>query len=138
MDLDPTAIEHSINLAKEFNVLGQINFVNKSAHEIEDAVGNFNPNIIEMVGFLEYRPKEKAIKLINKIYNILEPGGVFLTSNLRNNIERPFLYYAIDWLMVYRSPEEFAEILKEGGFAQENFELIYEPLKIHGIAVCKK
>jgi len=138
LDLDPTAIKHSRNLAKKFNVLDQINFDNKSAHNIEKSVGDFNPNIIEMVGFLEYRPKEKAIKLIQKIYGILQSGGIFLTSNLRNNSERPFLYFAIDWWMVYRSPEEFAEVLKKGGFSSENFEIIYEPLKIHGVAICKK
>jgi len=138
LDLDPTAIEYSRNLAKEFNVLNQINFVNKSAHNIEESIGDFNPNIVEMVGFLEYRPKEKAVKLIQRIYNILQPEGIFITSNIRDNPEEFFLNYVIDWPMVYRSPEEFAEILTEGGFSPENFEIIYEPLKLHGIAICKK
>jgi len=138
LDLDPTAIKYSKNLAKKFNVLDQINFANKSTRDLENVVGNFKPNIIEMVGFLEYRPEEKAVNIIQRIYNILQPEGIFITSNIRNNLEGFFLNYVIDWPMVYRSPEEFAKILTEGGFSPENFEIIYEPLKLHGIAVCKK
>ncbi len=138
IDLDPTAIENSRKLAQENGVLGQISFANKNAHNLEEAVGNFKPNIIEMVGFLEYRSKEKAIKLIQRIHNILETDGIFLTSNLKNNLERSFLNFVIDWPMVYRSPEEFAKVLENGDFSPENFEIIYEPLKIHGVAICKK
>jgi hypothetical protein len=33
---------------------------------------------------------------------------------------------------------EFAKLLVEGGFTPENIRLIYEPFRIHAIAVCRK
>jgi hypothetical protein len=35
-------------------------------------------------------------------------------------------------------PSEFAELLVEGGFAPENIRIIYEPFRIHGVAVGRK
>jgi len=138
VDLDPTAIEYAKNLSLKAGVINQIKFINASAHDLEEVVGDFKPNIIEMVGFLEYRPKEKAINLIKRIYSILEPGGTFFTSNVKNNIERPFLDYVIDWPMVYRTPKEFNDVLVEGGFPLDECSIIYEPLKVHGVAICKR
>lgn len=138
LDLDPTAIEHSKKLAQKAEVIDQITFINKGVNVLEEAVKNFNPHIVEIVGFLEYRPEERAIKLAGKIYQLLLPGGVLLISNISNNSERLFLHYVSNWPMVYRSPKQLAEILVKGSFNPKNCKIIYEPLKIHQIAICKK
>jgi predicted O-methyltransferase YrrM len=138
LDLDPTAIEYSRQMAQKFGIVNQITFINKSVKELEEAVGDFKPNIIEMVGFLDYRPKEKAINLIGKINQLLALDGVTLISNIAPNSERYFLYQVMNWPMIYRSPTELAEVVVQGGFNSQNCTIIYEPLKIHGIAVCRK
>ncbi|GAI09018.1 unnamed protein product [marine sediment metagenome] len=91
-----------------------------------------------MVGFLEYRPDEKAIKLINSIYQVLEKDGVFRVSQIAPNLERFFLKEVIGWSMIYRNPKELAKILSLAGFSLENCSFCWEPLKIHYIAECKK
>jgi hypothetical protein len=138
LDLDQTALEYSKKMAQKLGVADQIKFVNKSVKELEEAVGNFKPNIIEMVGFLDYRPREKAINLIDKINRILALGGLALISNIAPNIERYFLYEVLNWPMVYRSPEQLADVVVKGGFDPQKCEIIYEPLRIHGIAICRK
>lgn len=138
LDLDSTAIEHSKELAQKAGIVEQITFINKGANVLEEAVKGFRPHIVELVGFLEYRPEEKAIKLIEKIYRLLLPGGVLLVSNICNNLEKPFLYYVINWPMIYRSTQELAEILIKGGFDAKNCKIICEPLKIHNLAICQK
>jgi SAM-dependent methyltransferase len=138
LDLDPTAIEYSRKMARKFGIVNQIIFINKSAKELEEAVGDFKPNIIEMVGFLDYRPREKAINLIEKINRILDSNGVVLISNIAPNAERYFLYQVMNWPMIYRSPEQLADVVVKGGFDPQKCEIIYEPLKIHGIAICRK
>jgi hypothetical protein len=60
-------------------------------------------------------------------------------SNLiRKNREKIFLDRVLIWPMIYRSEEEFADLLIHGGFTAGEIRLVYEPFKIHGIAVCRK
>lgn len=138
LDRDPTAIEYSKKLAQRKGVSDLINFVNKSASILEEGVNNFSPDIVEMVGFLDYRPKDRAIKLIQTINRILAPGGVALISNIVPNIEKFFLFRIVNWPMIYRSPKDFSEVLIKSGFYPQNCQIIYEPLKIQGIAICRK
>ena len=44
----------------------------------------------------------------------------------------------MNWPMIYRNTKQFTEIIIKGGFNSENSEIIYEPLKIQKIAVCRK
>jgi hypothetical protein len=50
---------------------------------LEEVCTDFQPHIIEMVGFLGYRPKKKAIQLISRIKDHLPPEGIFLTCNIK-------------------------------------------------------
>jgi len=138
LDLDPTALEHSKKLAEKAGVKEKIRFINKSTRELEGVGAEFSPQIVEVVGFLMYRPKEKAIKLVERIYHILAPNGVLLISQDNHILEKPFLYYVVNWPLIYRSSREFAEILIKGGFNPKYCKIIYEPLKMHGLAICKK
>lgn len=138
LDADPTAIEHSKNLAQEAGVIEKITFINKNSKEIEKITKGFNPQIVEVVGFLEYRPKEKAIALIKRIHRLLAPEGILLISNINYNPEIPFFYWVVDWQMIYRTPRELSEILVKGSFSSKNCKIICEPLKIYSLAICKK
>lgn len=138
LDLDPTAIEHSKELSKKAGVINQITFINKSAKELEKVVKDFQPHVIEVVGFLEYRPHQKAIELIKRVYSLLVPSGVLLTSTVSPSLESLFSYYVGNWPMFYRNLEQFIDIVTKGGFKQENIKIIYEPLKVQKIAVCRK
>jgi SAM-dependent methyltransferase len=138
IDLDPSALEYSKKLAQEMGVENQLTFVNKTASAIIEIGKDFKPNLIEMVGFLEYRPFEKAVKLISSIYQVLEKGGVFLVSQIAPNAESFFLKEVINWPMIYRKPKELAKILSLAGFSLDNCIFYQEPLRIHYIAECKK
>lgn len=138
LDLDVTAIEYSKKLAMKAGIIDQITFINKSARFLEEAAKDFVPHVVEMVGFLEYRTDEKTVELLNKIYRILVPGGILITSHMAPNSESIFVKWVANWPIIYRSPNEFAEIIIKGGFAPKKCEIICEPLEIHGIAICRK
>ncbi|MBZ9578727.1 class I SAM-dependent methyltransferase family protein [Patescibacteria group bacterium] len=138
LDLDPTAIEHSKNLAKQAEIINQITFVNKSTRELKNVVTGFKPQIIEVTGLLEYRPDEKAINLLKRVYDLLVPEGVLLTSNISPNPEKFFSYWVGNWPLIYRTVEQLSEIIIKAGFNPKNCRIIQEPLRIHNIAVCKK
>jgi hypothetical protein len=138
LDLDPSALSHSRILAQKAGVIEQIELINKNAKETEEIMKNFKPQIVEVVGFLEYRPKEGAIRLIERIYRLLNANEVFLTSTVTPNSETLFLHYVVNWPMIHRTLKQFIEILTRGGFKTKDIKIIYDPLKIQKIAICRK
>ncbi len=136
LDIDSTALDYAIQLAREHGVADQIETVKSSVAQVARVSRDFRPQIIEMLGLLDYIPQDKAIRLIRKIYESLEIKGIFLTCNVRSNPERYFLKWVINWSMIYRTPAELAEIVYEAGF--NDCRLIYEPLRIHGLVITQK
>jgi len=138
LDRDPTAIEHSKNLAKQAEVINQIDFANISTKQLKSVVGKFKPHIVEVIGLLEYRPGEHAINLLKRIYDTLVPKGILITSNISPNSEKFFSYWVGNWPMIYRTVEQLSEIIIKAGFNPQNCKIIQEPLRIHNVAICKK
>jgi len=138
IDLDGDAIAEAKKEVEKAGLTSNFDFVVGSVKVIEDVCQNFKPHIVEMIGFLDYRTKKQAIRLIGRIRNVLPAGGIFLTCNIRNNREKFFLTWLLLWPMIYRSPQELGEVLTKGGFENKKVSLVYEPFKIHGIAVAVK
>jgi hypothetical protein len=138
IDLDPTAIEEAGRMIRSCGLEDKFKIVCNTPKYLEEVCADFRPHMIEMVGFLDYRPQKQAVRLINRIKNLLPEKGLFLTCNINKNREKIFLDWVLLWPMIYRNEEEFSELLIEGGFSPDNIQLIYEPFRIHGIAVCRR
>jgi hypothetical protein len=138
IDVDKTAIEKARQEVKKAGLEDRFVFIRGTTRILEEVCQEFRPHIIEMVGFLDYLPKKKAIQLINCIRRCLSPGGFFLTSNIRKNSEKIFLSWVLLWPMIYRSETQFVELLVKGGFSSEKINVLYEPFRIHGIGICQK
>lgn len=135
LDLDETALVYSQDLAKKMGI-NSVATIHGNTGKVEKAIEEFNPHIIEMVGFLDYRPNEKAVKLFQKIYRPLMFDGYFITANVCPNAEMRFLEWVINWKMIHRDKEVLEEILKEGGFC--DCSVVTEPQGIHAIAIAQK
>ena len=138
LDADASAISEAKKMIEAAGFSDRFSYVHDTIKIVEDVARVFQPHIIEMVGFLDYRSRSKAITLINLIKKQLPGDGIFITCNIRKNREKIFLDWVLIWPMIYRSEEEFADLLLHGGFPVKNIQLIYEPFKIHGMAICKK
>lgn len=138
IDMDVTAIGEAKRLTQEAGLAERFSFIHDSTQALEKAAADFCPHIIEMVGFLDYRPRQKAVELVKRIWEQLPEGGTFMTCNIRGNREKIFIDWVLLWPMIYRSESEFANILVRGGFSPEKIDLVYEPHRIHGIAFCQK
>lgn len=138
IDLDQTALDHAKKLAKNIGIEDQVEFICDKASAISKVSNNFRPDIVEMVGFLEYRPKEKAIKLVRAIYESLNKNGVFITSQVFNGVDRLFMDSVLNWPMIYRKPGESLLILSKAGFNEDGCNFFWEPFKIHYVMECKK
>lgn len=138
LDLSRNALAYSKDLAKRFGVDSNIEYIRGYVQNLEKYCDGFTPDIVEMVGLLDYFDRNHAIDIIHKIHSVLSPGGIMITGNIRNNIERPFVTKAIGWSLIYRSESELAEIVEKGGFRPDHCLIIYEAMRIHGLAICRK
>ncbi|MEA2113381.1 MAG: class I SAM-dependent methyltransferase family protein [Patescibacteria group bacterium] len=138
IDVDKTALKAAKTMAEKNGLGERFSFVRGTTKSLERVCREFQPHIIEMVGFLDYRPDDKAIQLIGEIKRYLPSGGIFLTCNINKNREKIFLDWVLLWPMIYRNEKQFANLLLEGGFSSENINILYEPFRIHGIGVCRK
>jgi hypothetical protein len=141
LDKNPQANEYSKNL-----VLGRHYTPNYDFRWIIDRANNFpdhfdknnQPNIIEIVGLLDYFDLDAIRRLFLSVHQNLKNGGVFITSNIVDNPERKFITNVVGWNMIYKLPEHFHEIAIEAGFKDEDIKIFYEPFKIHFVMVAKK
>lgn len=94
-------------------------------------------DFVEMIGILEYLENTNASEIIAKCTSILNPGGIFVTSNIKRNSESNNVKWMLGWNMNYRTLEQFFGILKGGG-GLDGLEIVTEPLGIHNIAIIRK
>lgn len=136
LDIDQTALDYARKLAYRHGVGDRIDMVRTSVAQVCRVSKNFRPQIIEMLGLLDYIPRDKAIRLVRKILESLSDKGIFLTCNIVPNLEMRFLHWVVNWPMIYRTADELAEIITKAGFS--DYRLVYEPLKIHRLAIAQK
>ncbi|MBI5900868.1 MAG: class I SAM-dependent methyltransferase family protein [Rhodocyclales bacterium] len=138
IDFDESALHEARKLVQQSGLEHRFSYRVDTTKALETAAGAFKPHIVEMIGFLDYRPRSKAIGLIARIRRQLPEGGFFLTCNIHHNREKIFLDWILLWPMIYRTDAEFADLVVEGGFEPDKVQVVYEPFRIHGIAVCRK
>ncbi len=134
VDRDNKSHDMALALAEQNFVVNKISFVVDDAFAVEKYY-DFKPDIIEVIGLLEYLMDEEAIELIRKIRGIMVPCGKLVISSIRKNIETRFVTWVIDWPMVYREPKQLKNLLHAGGFVKVFIDK--EPLNIHSIAVAE-
>jgi len=138
LDSDPTAIEYAQGLAIKTGVSDQVKFFTKSTTFLNEIVGGWKPQIIEVTGLFEYLPYEKAISLVKRINDLLATNGVLITSNISANIEMFFTHFVSNWPLIYRKPKDLFDIVSKAGFSLGKCKIIQEPLRIHNILICRK
>lgn len=140
LDKNPIAIEYSKEKFLTHNSNPNLipNWHLDTASNFYKHIQDKKPDIIEMVGLLDYFDDKKTLEIFKKIYANLEDGGIFITANIDDNSERPFVTNFVDWNMVYRNGKDLFNLITKAGFKKENIKIFYEPLKIHAILVAKK
>lgn len=134
LDKDESALERAMQAAAEAGIEKNFSVVRATTKRVEEICKEFQPNIVEMVGFLDYLRDEQAVSLFTRIKSVLPDGAVFLTCNILYNKEKIFLDQVLIWYMIYRTVKGFARLFEKSGWNKTTIYL--EPLRIHAIAVC--
>lgn len=95
--------------AKYANMSVRLMFSRKS---IEQHLGKFH--FIYSMGLFDYLATPVAKAVIEKLYQLLIPGGELVIGNFHvSNPSKYFMEYWGDWYLMHRTEEEFKDLLKE-------------------------
>lgn len=136
-DIDESALKYAQRLAASYGVSDCVSVAQSPASKMYRFAEEFKPNVIEMVGLMDYLPHKQAVQIVRRIHRALgQVGGFFITCNIRDNPEKHFLKWVINWEMIYRAPAELTSVITEAGF--DTLRIFYEPLKVHGIVIAER
>ncbi len=99
--------------------------------------GTWDPHHVEGVGIDDYLDGQKARWLVSAIYELLTPGGTYLSGHTMSNREAFPLRWLIAWAMLYRSPRQLGDIVS-AAFRHDQINLYLEPGHIHVVAEARK
>lgn len=137
IDKDLSAIELGKQIAHKFGLLDKFKWVNDSARNISSRIPRNSIDIAEMVGLLDYFSDEKSLETFKQVHQTLKEGGLFIVANIHPNNEMNFVEH-IGWpKMYYRKADDLLSLLNQAGFDKEPL-LIFEPLRVHIIALVRK
>ncbi len=140
LDKNPVALEYSKGLVRELNISKRynLNWVNDTASGFVKYFKTTKPNIVEMVGLLDYFTIEKTEQLFKLIRENLDENGIFISANIAPNSEMKFITNLIGWKMNYKTPEDMVKIATNAQFEDKNIAVYYEPLKVHSVVITRK
>ncbi len=139
LDKDRTALEYSTILVKKFGIECPVEWTDVTLGTyLKNSKGVNTFDIVEMVGLLDYFDNERAVEIFNRIYDVLNPAGKYITGNIIAHAEKPLLTRFAGWNVIYREPEEFLSLLTRSHFGKHTILVYVEPHRIHAISVAEK
>lgn len=138
IDMDSDAIRFSEQLSVELGVNHSSRHVGnffRLGSEVEQELRDFQPNVVELVGLLDYLDDKIARVLLKKVARVMHPDGILITGNILPNRESGFVTKGIRWPMVYRTPEQLCSVLEQSGFECLHEEQV---LGIHSVVTARK
>ena len=138
LDKSAEAIKYSKELAGNLSRIYKIEWTTDTASNFPKYYRHEKPDIIEMVGLMDYFHDPWAIRILSLIYENLPANGTLITANIVPNAEQRFVSDVVGWKMIYRTPEDLIDLALAAGFDKDKIKIIREPLKIHAVLVAKK
>ena len=120
-DSDPMALATAVGLAENTNLEQKIDIQlrNLITEPLTSFIKEKSVDLVDLLGLFEYLPKELSIELLNKVREIVKPGGLIIFGNMLD--ERPqqqFFSNVVQWpSLQQRSIKEVLGIVHKAGFS---------------------
>ncbi len=127
LDQDRYALYEAAILAdqmeKQLGAKVYVDYLNESVRtmlatrQLTERWGQFD--FIYSMGLFDYLTPPVAAAVLGKLYQILKPGGNMLIGNFHvSNPSRCYMEYWLDWVLYYRTEEEFISLLGDAPSAK--------------------
>ena len=82
IDLDDDAFEYGQQLAEQLGISDCISFLQGDALEIQMVLPDVKPNIVKLIGLIEYLNDQQLHELLSALHTIIAPGGNLVTHGI--------------------------------------------------------
>jgi len=138
IDKDSEAIRLGMKLT-ECMKINNICYVKGKIKDIDKLLINRSFDIIITQGILDYLNDGEAKELFRRSAQLLNPGGVLITSNMsRHRWMRCWMEYFGNWRLKYRTGIDLENLLLESGFEGRAIQKYMLPQGYHWIAIARK
>ncbi len=119
------------DIEEKYGATAEIDYVNISVRlmlgkaPFKTDPGKFH--FIYSMGLFDYLSTPVAKAIINKLYQLLMPGGEMIIGNFHvSNPSKHFMEYWGDWHLIHRTEEEFKNLLSESESSAADISIIFE------------
>jgi len=127
LDQDRHALYEAAHLIdqieRNLGAKAHVDYLNESVRtmlatsQLREKWGQFD--FIYSMGLFDYLTPPVASAVLGKLYQILNPGGTTLIGNFHvSNPSRCYMEYWLDWVLYYRTEEEFIDLLRDAQSAE--------------------
>lgn len=134
VDKKSRPLDYAATIARYWGISDRVTCHRRDAEEPLKLDGKFD--IVEIVGFMDYRQFKQAIKLLRTAMDLLVRGGMCIIANVSQHWHRVFLHGVMKWRMVHRTRWEVALLLWYVGFSAVRRET--DPLGGHHLGMALK
>ncbi len=117
VDIDPEAVKYAHERAFAAGLNGQFRFEPGNALRPPRAWEN-RFDIVTSLGLFDYLRDSTAVRLLNRVHDLLRPGGALLFGMVTSNPNQRFFEDYMNWKMIYRPPERILELARASKFAR--------------------
>ena len=138
LDQCKAALEASERLVANSGIRSDVTYLLDTMRNVKSTCAGLRPDIVEMVGTLDYLNKKRSIQMLDEVFDVLPEHGVFITGNVLPNREEPYVTHVIGWHLVYKTVEELEQIVRESKFDERKASITLELLRVHAIMELRK
>jgi len=110
-------IESSLNTKIHVDYLNESVRTMLATPHLKNKWGQFH--FIYSMGLFDYLTPPVAAAVLSKLYQLLKPGGELVIGNFHiSNPSRYYMEYWLDWVLYYRSEEDFRHLLRDAPDAE--------------------
>ena len=134
IDRDSDAFEYGRQCARDRGIENCISYVQGDAREIRRILPNISPQVVKIVGLLEYLTDEQVLDLFRALREVMAPGARILTHGMVDRYNTaPFNSRTFGLNHVYRRGSHVERLLRTAGF--RDIETHEEPMRIYPILI---
>ncbi|UCF91786.1 MAG: class I SAM-dependent methyltransferase [Desulfobacterales bacterium] len=127
LDQDRAALHEAAKLVDQIesklNTHIGVDYLNESVRtmlatpQLKTKLGQFH--FVYSMGLFDYLTPPVASAVLGKLYQLLKPGGEMVIGNYHiSNPGRHYMEYWLDWVLFYRTEEDFKHLLKDAPDAE--------------------
>lgn len=137
IDLDSDSFEYGMEQARQRGLADDVQFVQGDARAIHDYLPDIRPQIVKMVGIVEYLTDEQLKELLQAVHGIMADGGALVTHGLVDHHNTgPFLARVFNLRHCQRTKQQILDIVESCGFRDS--ECFVDPMNVYPIVTTFK